>query len=141
MGGHAYSILDVKEIADVTLGGHLKLEDYYQTSTTASSSSSSSYSSSTDAGASSSNSTTCGVIDLTSDDPPDNGGQEPYPAKKKPRLSAASSSSVSYAQKVADLLTEIGSIRVLRMRNPWGRFEWQGDLGSKRCTCIQPYPS
>jgi hypothetical protein len=35
------------------------------------------------------------------------------------------------APPVSDLLTQDGNIRVLRIRNPWGKKEWQGDFAEK----------
>ena len=31
----------------------------------------------------------------------------------------------------SDMLTDYGSIRILRIRNPWGKKEWQGDFAEK----------
>lgn len=33
--------------------------------------------------------------------------------------------------QASNLLTEEGNIRVLRVRNPWGKKEWQGQFGDK----------
>jgi calpain-15 len=73
VGGHAYSILDCKELADVMLGEQKKLTEYFVTDSRA-------------------------IVETD-------------------RLEAL--------RREQTLLSEDGTLRVIRLRNPWGRREWQ----------------
>jgi hypothetical protein len=73
VGGHAYSILDCKELADVMLGEQKKLSEYFVTDSRA-------------------------IVETD-------------------RLEAL--------RREQTLLSEDGTLRVIRLRNPWGRREWQ----------------